>query len=133
MLAPTAFSRGFEETRLAVHTKAGEGDTFERAGTCVNHQYNLMGQIDAKASGVNVETYLIKLTDASDVFQTYQHDGLETIYMLEGEVDFRHGNTVYSLKPGDTLFFDADAPHGPDVLVKLPARYLAVINYGQTA
>jgi hypothetical protein len=44
--------------------------------------------------------------------------------MLEGEVDYRHGDQVYPLKPGDSLFFDADAPHGPEVLVKLPARYL---------
>mgnify|MGYP000985799582 CR=1 FL=1 len=35
------------------------------------------------------------------------------------------------VKAGDTLFFDADAPHGPEVLVKLPARYLSVISYPQ--
>ncbi|MDG1787238.1 MAG: MerR family transcriptional regulator, partial [Paracoccaceae bacterium] len=27
--------------------------------------------------------------------------------------------------------FDADAAHGPEVLVKLPARYLSVISYPQ--
>jgi hypothetical protein len=31
--------------------------------------------------------------------------------------------------PGDTLFFDADVPHGPEELKKLPARYLSVISY----
>jgi uncharacterized cupin superfamily protein len=51
--------------------------------------------------------------------------------MLEGEVDYRHGDAVYPLKPGDSLFFDADAPHGPETLVKLPARYLSVISYPQ--
>ena len=35
------------------------------------------------------------------------------------------------LKPGDSLFFDADAPHGPEGLVKLPARYLSIIAYPQ--
>ncbi|MXY32556.1 MAG: cupin domain-containing protein, partial [Boseongicola sp. SB0664_bin_43] len=54
------------------------------------------------------------------------------LYMLEGEVDYRHGERIFSLKPGDTLFFDADAPHGPEVLVKLPARYLSVISYRQS-
>jgi uncharacterized cupin superfamily protein len=61
----------------------------------------------------------------------FQHDGIEMLYMLEGEIDYRHGNQVYALKPGDTLFFDADAAHGPEVLVKLPARYLSVISYPQ--
>ncbi len=127
----TAFFRGFEEDRMAVHTKAGEGVELERDGTRANHQYNLLGHIGSNASGVIVEPYLITLSEKSDVFPTFQHGGIETIYMLEGEVDYRHGEDVYPLKPGDTLFFDADAPHGPEVLVKLPARYLAVISYPQ--
>ena len=127
----TAFFRGFEETRAAVHTKSGEGVETERAGTRANHQYNLLGHIGANASGVIVEPYLITLSSEADVFPTFQHSGIETIYMLEGEVDYRHGDTVYPLKPGDTLFFDADAPHGPEALVKLPARYLSIISYPQ--
>ncbi len=129
----TAFFRGFEEARMAVHTKAGEGVELERAGTRANHQYNLLGHIGANSSGVIVEPYLITLSAESDIFPTFQHGGIETIYMLEGEVDYRHGESVYPLKPGDTLFFDADAPHGPEVLIKLPAKYLSVICYPQTA
>ncbi|MDG1353385.1 MAG: XRE family transcriptional regulator [Sulfitobacter sp.] len=129
----TAFFRGFEETRMAVHTKSGEGVELERAGTRANHQYNLLGHIGANSSGVIVEPYLITLSDQADIFPTFQHGGIETIYMLEGEVDYRHGDEVYPLKPGDTLFFDADAPHGPEVLVKLPARYLSIISYPQSS
>ena len=127
----TSFFRRFEESRLAVHTKSGEGVEIDRAGTRANHQYNLLGHIGSNASGVIVEPYLITLTEQSDVFPTFQHGGIETIYMLEGEVDYRHGDDVHSLKPGDTLFFDADAPHGPESLVKLPARYLSIISYPQ--
>lgn len=127
----TSFFRRFEESRQAVHTKAGEGVETEREGTRANHQYNLLGHIGSNASGVIVEPYLITLTHKSDVFQTFQHGGIETIYMLDGEVDYRHGDEVYPLKPGDTLFFDADAPHGPERLVKLPARYLSIISYPQ--
>ena len=32
--------------------------------------------------------------------------------MLEGEVAYRHGSSTYLLTPGDSLYFDADAPHG---------------------
>lgn len=127
----TSFFRRFEESREAVHTKAGEGVEIDRAGTRANHQYQLLGHIGSNASGVIVEPYLITLNDQSDVFPTFQHGGIETIYVLEGEVDYRHGDEVHSLKPGDTLFFDADAPHGPEKLVKLPARYLSIISYPQ--
>ncbi|SMO80231.1 helix-turn-helix domain-containing protein [Ruegeria faecimaris] len=128
----TSFFRQFEERREAVHTKAGEGVELEREGTRANHQYNLLGHIGANGSGVIVEPYLITLTAESDVFPTFQHGGIETIYMLDGEVDYRHGDQIYPLKPGDTLFFDADAPHGPERLVSLPARYISVISYPQT-
>ncbi|WP_299080511.1 XRE family transcriptional regulator [uncultured Ruegeria sp.] len=127
----TSFFRQFEERREAVHTKAGEGVELEREGTRANHQYNLLGHIGANGSGVIVEPYLITLTAESDVFPTFQHGGIETIYMLEGEVDYRHGDQIYPLRPGDTLFFDADAPHGPERLVSLPARYISVISYPQ--
>lgn len=127
----TAFFKQYEESRTAVHTKAGEGVEQEREGTRAGHQYNLLGHIGSNASGVMVEPYLITLSDKADVFRTFQHTGIETIYMLEGEVDYRHGDSVYNLKPGDTLFFDADAPHGPEVLKSLPARYLSIISYPQ--
>ncbi|MGR3614980.1 MAG: helix-turn-helix domain-containing protein, partial [Paracoccaceae bacterium] len=109
----TSFFRQFEERREAVLTKSGQGVELEREGTRANHQYNLLGHIGANGSGVIVEPYLITLTAESDVFPTFQHGGIETIYMLEGAVDYRHGDKVYPLEPGDTLFFDADAPHGP--------------------
>src|SRR6056300_735822 len=116
----TSFFRQYEERREAVHTKAGEGVEIDREGTRAGHQYNVLGHIGGNSSGVIVEPYLITLSEKSDTFETFQHSGIETIYMLEGEVEYRHGNNTFTLKPGDTLFFDSDAPHGPEKLVKLP-------------
>jgi len=127
----TSFFRQYEEHREAVHTKAGDGLKIDREGTRAGHQYNLLGHIGNNSSGVMVEPYLIELNTEADTFETFQHDGIETIYMLEGAVDYRHGNEVYPLRPGDTLFFDADAPHGPERLVSLPAKYLSIISYPQ--
>ncbi|QCO57603.1 cupin domain-containing protein (plasmid) [Pseudorhodobacter turbinis] len=125
----TTFFHRFEETRMAVHTKSGEGLALERQSTSESYQYTLLGHIGANASGVIVEPFLITLTEGADDFPTFQHGGIETIYMLEGEIDYRHGKEIYSLKPGDTLFFDTDVPHGPKALIKFPARYIAVICY----
>lgn len=127
----TAFFRSYEERREAQHVKAGERLEIERRGTRAGHQYHLLGHIGSNNSGVVVEPYMITLTTESDTFPTFQHGGLEMLFMLEGEVDYRHGDQVYPLRPGDSLFFDADAPHGPETLVKLPARYLSVISYPQ--
>ncbi|MDL2410472.1 helix-turn-helix domain-containing protein [Rhizobium calliandrae] len=127
----TAFFRRYEEPRNAVFVKAGQGIELERRGTRAGHQYNLLGHIDNNTSGVIVEPYLITLTADSDVFPTFQHEGMEFLYMLEGEVVYRHGDQLFPMQPGDSLFFDADAPHGPEVLVKLPSRYLSIITYPQ--
>jgi transcriptional regulator with XRE-family HTH domain len=127
----TAFFRRFEEPRNAVFVKAGEGVELERRGTRAGHQYNLLGHIDNNSSGVVVEPYLITLTTDSDVFPTFQHEGMEFLYMLEGEVVYRHGDQLFTMQPGDSLFFDADAPHGPEILVTLPSRYLSIICYPQ--
>ncbi|MCD1266940.1 helix-turn-helix domain-containing protein [Shinella sp. AETb1-6] len=125
----TAFFRGFEEPRNATFVKSGEGVNIERRGTRAGHQYSLLGHIDNNSSGVTVEPYLITLTTESDIFPTFQHEGMEFLYMLEGAVAYRHGDQVFRMEAGDSLFFDADAPHGPQELLKLPARYLSIISY----
>ena len=51
------------------------------------------------------------------------------LYMISGEVIYRHANLLYRMRAGDSLLFDADAPHGPEQLVRLPARYLSIICY----
>ena len=122
----TAFFKQFEQKRECIHTKANEGVEVEGEGTRAGHQYNLLGHLGSNDSGVIVEPYLIELTSETDTFKTFQHGGLETIYMLAGEITYRHGDGEYKLQPGDTLFFDANTPHGPETLDKLTARF---INY----
>lgn len=125
----TSLFRRFEEERSAVFVKAGHGVDVERRGTRAGHQYNLLGHIGSNTSGVVVEPYLITLTEDSDVFPTFQHDGMEFLYMLEGEVTYRHGSNLFQMEPGDSLFFDADAPHGPEEMTRFPIRYLSIISY----
>ncbi|MBR27723.1 MAG: MerR family transcriptional regulator [Rhodobacteraceae bacterium] len=127
----TALFRRYDEPRGAMHVKAGEGVDVERRGTRAGHQYTLLGHADGAAAGGVVEPYLITLTTDSDVFPAFQHEGMEFIHMLEGELGYRHGDTLYDMAPGDSLYFEADAPHGPEVLVRLPARYLSIICYPQ--
>jgi transcriptional regulator with XRE-family HTH domain len=121
----TAFFRRYEEERDASYVKAGQGLTIERRGTRAGHRYQLLGHAVGKR--VSVEPYLISLTEESEVFPLFQHGGMEFIYMLAGEVVYRHASQTYRLKPGDSLFFDADAPHGPEELIEVPIQFLSII------
>ena len=119
----------FEQERMAVQVKNGEGVSAERRGTRAGHQYQLLGLLGANNSGVICEPYMITLTDESDVFKTFQHDGVEFLYFLEGSVEYRHADKTFVMQPGDSLFFDADAPHGPTKLIDLPAKYVCIVAY----
>ena len=121
----TSLFRKYEEQRDATYVKAEQGLVIERHGSRAGHQYQLLGHNIGK--GVSVEPYLITLTQKSEVFPLFQHDGQEFIFLLSGKVRYRHGNQTYVLAPGDSLFFDADAPHGPEELLELPIRLLSVI------
>ncbi len=125
----TSFFRKFEEERDATFVSAGEGLKIERRGTRAGHQYQLLGHSVGRP--IAIEPYLITLTEESDVFPLFQHDGTEFIYVLEGIVGYRHADKTYRLTPGDSLFFDADAPHGPEDLESLPIRFLSIIVYSR--
>ncbi len=121
----TSFFRGYEEQRDVTYIPAGEGLQIERRGSGAGHLYQLLGHTIGKP--YSIEPYLITITDESEVFPVFQHAGMELIYMLEGQVAYRHANKTYTLSPGDTLFFDAEASHGPDEIQQLPCRYLSII------
>lgn len=116
-----------EQSRDVSHVPAGHGLEIDRRGTKAGHIYRLLGH-GVRAS-VGVEPYLITLLEDSEGYGDFQHEGVEFLYMLEGELVYRHGQRRFRMRPGDSLFFDAIAPHGPVELARLPCRYLAIISY----
>jgi DNA-binding XRE family transcriptional regulator len=121
----TALFTKFDQKRDATFVKAGQGLVIDRRGTRAGHRYELLGH--SVHAPVKIEPFLITLDDTSDAYPVFQHAGYEFIYMLSGVVTYRHADRSYLLQPGDSLFFDAEAPHGPEELRRLPARYLSLI------
>jgi transcriptional regulator with XRE-family HTH domain len=121
----TALFAKYDRKHDATFVRAGHGLVIDRRGTRAGHRYELLGH--SIHSSLRVEPFLITLDETSDAFPVFQHPGLEFIYMLSGEVAYRHADRLYRLSPGDSLFFDAEALHGPEELTALPARYLSII------
>ena len=117
----------FEQRRDCSFVRSGEGVIIRRRGTKVGHQYQLLGH--SLGGDVVVEPYLINLTEDAVPYTAFQHDGIEFIYMLSGEVEYAHADRSYHLKPGDAILFDSAAPHGPVNLLKTPMSYLSIIIY----
>lgn len=112
----------------AQHVPGGLGLEVVRRGTKRGHTYHLLA---AQRGPQKVfEPFLVTLTDKSEIFPGFQHSGTEFIYILSGEICYRHGRSSYVLKAGDSLTFRGDIAHGPERLVKVPIRMLSIIIYG---
>jgi transcriptional regulator with XRE-family HTH domain len=120
----TTFFRGFEEERDASYVRAGEGIELVRQGTRHGHRYELLAA--AKGAQRRVQPFLVTLTEQRETFPLFQHDGVEFLYGLEGSFVYRYGRQTYEMKPGDSLMFDGQIPHGPERLNLLPARFLSI-------
>lgn len=120
------------ETRSggAQHIKRGSAMQVVRRGTKQGHTYHLLAYDQGPRK--LYEPFLISMDDESEVFPTFEHPGTEFIYMLQGKIEYRHGKYTYILEPGDSLSFNGVIPHGPERLIKLPIRFLAIIVYGST-
>lgn len=111
----------------AQFTKSGEGLEVVRRGTEKGHTYQLLSY--KRGSKTNFEPFMITMDDLSEVFPTFSHPGEEFIYLISGEMIYRHGNHLYEMEAGDSLVFDAEIPHGPERLIEVPIQLLSVINY----
>ena len=117
----------FEDRQDCSYVPAGQGVQIDRRGTKVGHVYQLLGAV--LRGEVVVEPYLITLNKDAVAYTGFRHSGVEFLYMLEGEVHYRHGSQTYHLGVGDSLLFDSSALHGPEHLSGEAARYLSIIVY----
>jgi len=115
-------------TGSAQHVKKGKGMEVVRRGTKSGHSYELLAYDQGPVK--LFEPFMITMEEQSESFPTFQHPGTEFIHMIEGTLEYRHGQTVYVLEPGDTLTFEGEITHGPERLLNKPIRFLSIIIYG---
>jgi transcriptional regulator with XRE-family HTH domain len=107
--------------------KRGTGMEVVRRGTKCGHTYHLLAYDQGPTK--RFEPFLITMDDAAERFPTFEHPGIEFIHMLQGKLEYRHGQQTYLLEPGDSLTFRGDIAHGPEKLIELPIQFLAIIYY----
>jgi transcriptional regulator with XRE-family HTH domain len=120
--------RGYDvRSGSAQLVKHGEGMEVVRRGTKRGHTYHLLAYDQGPKK--TFEPFLIAIDHESETFPVFEHPGTEFIYMLEGAIEYRHGQDTYVLKPGDALTFEGNIPHGPEKLIKCPIRFLSILMY----
>ena len=113
-----------DRQRDVSHVQAGKGVRVARQGSRAGHTYELLGH--ALSGPVMVEPYIVTLDEQAKPHPSFQHSGTELLYMLRGRMTYRYQGSLFTLGPGDTLVFDANAIHGPEELLTRPIIYLSI-------
>ena len=98
-----------------------------RVGTKHGHIYRLLSY-DRGPRKV-FEPFLIEMDRKSQSWPRFSHPGIEFIYVLQGRVEYRFGDKLYTLEPGDAFTFSGDVVHGPERMLDDRAKFLAIIVY----
>ena len=119
------FFTGYEQSGDCSVVKAGKGVLVERQGAKAGQKYELIGHL--LSGKLFVEPYLVTLEEGAVETPTFQHSGVELVYMLEGGMVYRYGDQSIELAPGDTLLFDCTAPHGPEKVLQRPVKFISAV------
>jgi len=58
--------------------------------------------------------------------KAHMHPGFEFLYVLDGELELRHGDKECVLDAGDSAYFDSGTPHSYQCAGKTPTRVIIV-------
>ncbi|MBR1395441.1 MAG: helix-turn-helix transcriptional regulator [Prevotella sp.] len=79
-------------------------------------------------AGRHMEPFVIDINpEESPEFQLSAHEGEEFIYVMQGEVEIVYGKETYTLKEGDSIFYDSIVKHHVHGAPGKKAKILAVV------
>ena len=107
------------------HVRAGQGIHVDRPGTQPGYRHELLGHL--LQGSLRVEPYRVTLLDEAQPGTSFRDSGLKFLHMLSGSVRYRYGSKVVDVAAGDSLLFEATAPHGIESIVARPAAFLSVL------
>ena len=79
-------------------------------------------------AGRHMEPFIIDINpEETPEFQLSAHEGEEFIYVMEGEVELVYGKDTYTLRAGDSIYYDSIVSHHLHGAPGKAARILAVV------
>jgi transcriptional regulator with XRE-family HTH domain len=110
-----------DDARICIVRK-GEGKAVITQGSLYGYKYEALAQ---KKPGKNMEPYIFFPVAKNETM--FSHEGEEFQYVLEGTHEFTYGDQKYTLREGDSIYFDSSVPHSGRSMGKQRAKILAVI------
>jgi len=97
---------------------------FRETDQVAGYDYELLAE---GKPGKNMEPFIIHAP--FDVSRTYSHEGEESIFVMEGTLEFFYGDETLILEAGDNIYFDSVVPHVGRSMGNAKARLLVVIYF----
>ena len=79
-------------------------------------------------SNKKAEPFMVTVEpNENKTLKLHSHEGQEFNYVVSGSMEFYLDNIVYELKDGDSIYFNARAPHAMKAVGNQSAKFIAVV------
>jgi len=104
--------------------RKNERKVMARNGSIFGYYYETLAH---KFTNKSMDPYILTLPVDPEEVAVFQHEGEEILFLLEGKMQFVHGNREHILEKGDCVYFDANIPHYGTTLGDKPSKCFMVI------
>jgi transcriptional regulator with XRE-family HTH domain len=78
----------------------------------------------------HMEPFILTYPSDDALKHTFQHDGEEMLFVLQGKIRFKYGNREFLLNKGDCVYFDSSVAHTGEPVGNEPLKTLIVLYTG---
>jgi len=78
----------------------------------------------------HMEPFVLSYPSDDALKHTFQHDGEEMLFVLQGQMRFKYRNNEFILNEGDCLYFDSSVAHTAEPIGDEPLKTLIVLYTG---
>jgi transcriptional regulator with XRE-family HTH domain len=78
----------------------------------------------------HMEPFILSYPSEDALKHTFQHDGEEMLFVLQGKMRFKYGDKEFVLEEGDCVYFDSSILHTGEPVGDEPLKTLIVIYTG---
>ena len=78
----------------------------------------------------HMEPFILSYPSDDALKNTFQHDGEEMLFVLQGKMQFKYGNREFALDRGDCIYFDSGIAHIGQPIGDEPVKILIVLYTG---
>ena len=78
----------------------------------------------------HMEPFILSYPSDDALKHTFQHNGEEMLFVLQGKMRFKYGNSEYVLDKGDCVYFDSSVAHTGEPIGDEPLKTLIALYTG---